>query len=246
LRKQGLLQTLQPAPGDRLSRQQLQQLVILTMHPEKVKMFDYSQLDALIADILIATEEDQSKAWWNSFLSWLKSFKSEQYENEFQWLVKFLESMSLSEQAVNFILYSLLILLTLTALGLVVYECYITGVFFRSGRKRRVTQVVAMSGEISAANKALKEIKMLDSSAQMAALFAYVIRSLTFQGNLPEDDSMTNQELSTYMQRHGAHYKNNFAQLVSIVDPVVYGNIVPTPDSLWTCWQQTERILADE
>ena len=245
LQQLGILQTLEPLPERYFSKHYLQQLNTLTKKSTQVQVFDRSELDGLLAALMLDTEAEQSQAWWNSFLAWLDSLKPEQYEHEYRWLVEFLQALSLSEQTVTTIIYAFLILIAVLAIALVLYECYIAGVFSRVAQQRRKksqTTVVQNYPDTFL----LAEIKKLNPCAQIAALLIYIIKYLSAQQQLPEASSLTNQEFSAYLQRHHSQQHKVFEQLIYSAEPVLYGNQQPSAESLQGCWQYADRILVNE
>ncbi len=244
LRQNGLINILEAPLPEQISLAKLRILQASVQLARKSRRLDESVLDALLADIYIAKPEDQETTWWKQFLDWLNSFKSEQYEQEFNWLVKFLQSITPSVETARTILYIVFSLIVLLAVGLVLRELHLAGILVR--RKYKSNQdnpIAANTRGKTEQGLSFSEIKQLDPSIQSIALLKNVTGHLVANENLPQNAALTNFELKQYLQGRNSSIAQVFSKLLLDVEPVLYGNSRPSSHELERCWHYAEQII---
>lgn len=245
LRQSGLTTALETPLPDDITLRQLKFLQTSTHTPNNLWALDKSVLDELLAGILVDQHDDDQSTWWTQFLNWLNSFKPEKYESEFGWLIKFLEAITPSEQVARIIMYTVFGITILLAAGLVIWELYVNGVFSRRKGNRphlsnqKVKPVVESRQRLSA-----MEIQQLAPEMQMVALYNNAISCLIEQAQLPGNPALTNFELQAYLHKHKSLAQTAFASLVANVEPVLYGELAPSKNSLECCWHNSQQILS--
>ena len=246
LKEKNLLTTIEPPIAEEITVLQLTALNSMLQQRDDIWALDSQGLEGLLAEIRIQVKKKPSEEWWNRFLAWLKSLKPEQYEVEFKWLVDILNALLPSEQMIKLFTTVMIYSLIAISLGIIVWEFYLTGAFSRFGFRRRANATGHPVPTVTVRSSlGLQEISRLAPVAQVAALLNYVIARLTEQKQLPEDPSLTNLELTHYLQQQDAPKKTAFSQLVRQSEPVLYGNKQPCAAILRKCWQNAELICSD-
>lgn len=242
----GLTKILEAPLPEQVSLGKLRILQASVQLASKSRRLDESILDALLADIYIAKPEDQETTWWKQFLGWLNSFKSEQYEQEFNWLVKFLQAITPSVETARTIMYIMFGLIILLAVGLVLRELHLAGVLVRRKHKSNPDNPIA-ENTLGKTKQPLSflEIKQLDPSTQSIALLKNVMGHLVAKENLPQNAALTNFELKQYLQSQNVSIAQVFSKLLLDVEPVLYGNSIPSSHQLERCWQYAEQIIKE-
>lgn len=244
LAENGVMATLQAPFPKQLSVTQLQMLQTATNLTDEVEVLDESGLNTLLASIYVEKNEDKTVDWWKQFLSWLNGFKPEKYETEFNWLIKFLEAITPSEQTASIMMYTSFGLIILLTIGLVLWELYLSGVFDRKRRRYKKHRQTTVKPIDSATNQlSFAEIKQLAPAIQSIALLKSVINQLMDKEILPNNSALTNLEFRQCLQSsHSSNYQS-FSQLLDIVEPVLYGDEIPSEQEIVQCWQHAEQIL---
>lgn len=244
LKKNGLVTSLEAPLPKQLSLTQLQMLQKAIIQTNKFEPLDESGLNALLAKIYIEKSDDQTIDWWKQFLSWLNGFKPEKFETEYNWLVKFLEAIIPSEQTARFIMYATFGLIILLAIGLVLWELYLSGIFYRKKHHHKKNIETAFK-PVNPKKKHLSfaEIKQLAPSLQSVALLKSVISQLMDTEFLPKNSALTNLELKQFLQTTRSSNSQPFSQLLNLVEPVIYGNEKPSEQAIKQCWLHAEKII---
>ncbi len=244
LRQSGLTPALEAPLPDNVSLAQLNFLQSSMRTSSNSRAIDISGLDELLASILIDHQDDDQSTWWKQFMEWLNSFKPEKYESEFGWLMKFLEAITPSEQVARIIMYVVFGITLLLAVGMVIWELYINGVFSRrKGNRRSLANQTVIPDVESRPSLTVTEIQKLAPGMQVVALYNNVISCLIERAQLPGDPALTNFELQAYLRKHKSLAQTAFASLVVNVEPVLYGKLTPTKNSLECCWNNAQQIL---
>lgn len=245
LQKRGVTPALDASLPDNITLAQLKFLHTSALVPVNSRTLDESGLDRLLAGILIDQQHDDQSTWWKQFLEWLNSFKPEKYESEFGWLMKFLEAITPSEQVARIIMYIVFGITLLSAIGMVIWELYMNGVFSRQkGNYSKLGNQKVMPVVESKRRLSVEEIQQLAPEMQVVALYNNVISYLIEQAQLPGNPALTNFELQASLRKHKSLAQTAFASLVANVEPVLYGGkLTPTKNSLECCWNSAQQIL---
>ncbi len=244
LKQNGLMATLEEPLPKQLSLTQLRMLQTATKLTNNVEILDELELNALLASIYTEKKPDNTVEWWKQFLNWLSGFKPEKYETEFNWLVKLLEAITPSEQTARYMMYATFALIILLAIGLVIWELYLSGVFYRKRRKNK-KQLQQASNSIHPSSKHLsfEEIKQLAPSVQSVALLKSMISQLMDKEILPKNSALTNLEFKQCLQTTHSSNSKPFSLLLNIVEPILYGDENPSEQAIKQSWQHAEQIL---
>ena len=242
----GVLDAIDPPIVEDVAVLQLMALATMLQQNDVNWVLDDQGLNDLLKGIRVFEKKDQSMEWWDRFLDWLKSKKPEKYEAEFQWLIKMINALMPSEQTLKIFTKVMIYCLIAISLGIIVWEIYLAGAFSRFGFQRKTNDAAKpVSTVTDQSGLVLAEVSQLSPSEQVSALLNYAITGLIDQQQLPEDRSLTNQEMSKYLQQKDAPAKHIFSQLVQQSEPVIYGNLQPGSVIVDQCWEMAELIHAD-
>lgn len=223
-----------------LQQYYIEYLANLLQSSERQRILNFAELDHLLHEIMIPEPQDQTDDFFNAFLEWLKSFHSEEHEQKFKRLLDFFESLSLSYHAMTIVVYALLFLTVLAGVSLIVYECYKAGLFNASKRQLAKESFTAMQKQRQQ-QLTISDIQRLGPDAQVVALLNHVIAVLIARRLLPNDSSLSNQELLQCLQQP---LNSEFSALVVAADFVLFAGSEPTPDQLQHCWRSAEGMIA--
>lgn len=203
---------------------------------------DYSGLDQLLKDTL-RKEHELPKSWWDQFVAWLKQYLPESEEEDYQWLVEFLEKIRIPQWVADTLFDVSMILIILIALGILANEWrYLPGTGWQRRRKRR-GQIATPETAAPINVTSLLDIQKLPLYHQLPALLLYVIANFEKSGDLPAQRSFTNRELLERLAKNQHDYRDYFFRLVSATESIVYGNQAPRESDVSQFMLETEKLL---
>ncbi len=239
-----LIDTMAGSLPEQFSRSQLQFLDTSIQTTDKRVNLDRTALGNLLAEIYVKDQQDQSNSLWRQFLGWLKNFKPENHELEFNWLVQFLERITPSEKTAKIIMYGAFTFIILLSGTLVIRELSIAGVFSRKKSGKKTNNLVFDDRNTDGEKPiSIEEIRQLEPHKQLPCLFKTVIAHLVDQGYLPANKVLTNQELKQNLQQHHSPSDKPFSSLLDEVEPVLYGGVEATEQKLKRSWEYAQKIL---
>ena len=245
LQSQKLLTAFEPPLLAEISLAQLEWLADSRHTLRKPSSIRQNGLDQLLANILETELKDPESEWWQAFLKWLDSLKAEDYEAEYQWLLRFIETIKPSKQSVLFFIYGSMALLVITSAWLVLGELYRAGVFaFVTGRRRPIAECKQRHEKISSSSATQQAINELPPHRQITVLLEQVIDVLAERKMIPRDTSLTHRQLLRYIGLHAAGPESIFAHLVQEAEPIVYGNRPVTDQVLEHYRRDVQTLLS--
>ena len=108
----------------------------------------------------------------------------------------------------------------------------------RSRKRESVVDAVNVSTTLS-----LSAIKQLPPKEQSVALLTSAIFHLKNKGHLPNNKALSNHQLNQHLQQHNLSLAADFSNLLTHVEPVIYGNITPSEPLLNDCWQSVTSLI---
>ena len=200
----------------------MEQLLDLALSPPRsVGRLDYDGLGQLLKNTYVATPEPK-KSWWDHFIEWLAQFLPETKKEDTQWLFDLLKALAPPEWVAAILLYGMMALIILIAVGVIVNEWRHYERARRRHRQRRAggdeNAPASVSGFLS-----LESVLKLPPEARGAAILRISIDSLMETGSLPSDKSYTNREYATYLSRLDSDKATTFAGLSAMAETALYG-----------------------
>ncbi|WP_347986104.1 hypothetical protein [Methylomonas sp. AM2-LC] len=228
--------------SDTVSLKQLQ-LLANSMQPSRQLLpVQHAELDKLLADIVITEARDPSAEWWQALLKWLDSLKGDDYEDKYQWLQQFLDTIKPSEQTVKMFFYALIGLLVLMSVWLVISELYYAGFLQKLTGKSKPRRIRQITPTIFSTQPAVIP-DQLSTQQQIAVWLNQVIDRLAEQQLIPLDHSLTYRQIQAYLSQQASPNLQLFQQLLSTAEPVVYGARPIDTDSLSRYRNTVQRLL---
>ncbi len=239
-----LVDTMAGYLPEQFSRAQLQFLEASIHETDEPVSLDRTALDNLLAEIYVEDQQDQGNRLWQQLLGWLEHFKPENHELEFNWLVRFLDTITPSEKTARIIMYGAFAIMILLSGALVIRELSIAGVFSRKKSGKKLNNPVFDSKDSNSEKLlSIAEIRQLEPHKQLTCLFKAVIAYLVEQGDLPANKVLTNQELQQSLHQHHSSSDKPFSLLLEEVEPVLYGGVPASEQKLRRSWQYAQKIL---
>lgn len=200
-------------------------------------------LDRLLAELLETDIKDPEAEWRQAFLKWLDSLKMDDYEAEYQWLLRWLKSIKPSEQTVLSFIYGSIALLVIASAWLVISELYFAGFFvFAAGKRQALHKPDHQSLLYSSAARPV--FSELSPPQQIAFLLEQVIDALAERKLIPRDASLTHRQMVYCLGQQAAGSETAFALLVRTAEPVLYGNR-PVDFKLLSDYRRNAEALLD-
>jgi hypothetical protein len=244
LKDQWLYTTVVPSLENDISLAQLEFLANSQHSLQNARSFQKTDLDQLLADILVTETQNSQWEWWKTFLKWLDSLKADEYEDEFQWLIRFMQTIKPSEQTMQFFIYGTIGLLVIASAWLVISELKVAGFFAKLTGKRKVSleqkldleQVVPVVAHQIA-------IHQLPPHQQIAVLLEQVIKMLMERELVPADATLTYRQIVYYLSQHAVTSEPTVAHLVQSAEPILYGNRPVAAQTLNDYWRDAQTLL---
>lgn len=187
---------------------------------------DYAGLDALLDDVFVEREVDDSL--WLRFLRWLEGHLKDGESPGLARFVRWLEDLDAPPWLGDVLLKGSIVLVVLLAIIVIGNEIRLARLF-RAPRPRRRTDATPRGPEDAPAARILsiEEIRRLAPREQAAAVLALVTSVLAERGWLSPGRSRTNGELVRELRARRQGLAEPFARLVATVDTVLYGDRIP-------------------
>ena len=188
-----------------------------------VERFDFAVLPELLARTLQA-EPKPTVSWWQRFKEWLAQKLRGSGESDYRWLTEFLKSLDPPDWVADLILRLSVALILLLALAVVVNElrsANLASWLQRRSRRQGASAVPATGG---AARLTWRDVTHLPAGRQPAALLRLVLEELIERGLLPDDQSLTNQEMLVRLGTAERAHAAPFAALAAAADSVLFGD----------------------
>ena len=244
LKNQWLYTTIVPSLENEVSLAQLEFLAA-SQHPlRNAPSLQQTGLDQLLADTLVTETKNSQWEWWKAFLKWLDSLKVDEYEDEFQWLIRFMQAIKPSEQTIQFFIYGTIALLVIASAWLVISELTVAGFFAKLTGKRKVLleqNLGIEQGVLSIAHP--KAIHQLSPHQQIAVLLEQVIKMLMERELVPVDATLTHRQIVHYLSQHAVTSEPAVAHLVHAAEPILYGNRPVAAQTLNDYWHDVQALL---
>ncbi len=191
--------------------------------PASVERFDFAALPELLARTL-EVEPSPPVSWWQRFRDWLAQKLRRSGESDYRWLTEFLKSLDPPEWLADLILRGSVAVILLLALSVVVNElraANLSSWLHRPRRAQRVSLVPAANGTVKSA---WKDVTDLPPGQQAVALLYLVLQELIERGFLPDDQSLTNQEMLARLGAAARMHAAHFSELAAAADAVLFGD----------------------
>lgn len=237
--QQKLLSTLEPKSARHYTLQQLMFLRNSQSPLQQAFRVEHAQLDPLLANLLTAGQENQQWPWWRTFLDWLDEFKAGDYQQEYQWLRRFLATIKPSEQTLHYFFYGMIAVLVLASAWLLTREIQLAGGLspLRFKRQPQHPVPIAASGQ-EATNR-----PPIDQSAkqQMAEMLAQTLDKIAERCSLPIDSSLSYRQILALLDRQQTVPGLN--RLLLTTEPILFGSRPASPETLAAYQRETQALL---
>jgi hypothetical protein len=243
LKSQGVLDSLVPSLPVEIN---LPRLTFLVDHQYVLRqpgLIHQDGLDKLIANILISDTNNELALWWESFLKWLDNLKPEEYEEQYQWLTRFLEAIRPKPDALLNFLYGVIFLLVCLSGWLIFSELRKSGYFLKPRGKTQPVDSVFTPHMLST-SAGLGNIQDLSPKLQIAAWLEQVVEALCSHHIIPDDQSLTHRQILHYLAQHNPTGITAFSDLLYTAEPILYGNKAVDGLILDTYRRNVQAVLA--
>jgi hypothetical protein len=210
--------------------------------PASVERFDFAALPELLARTL-EVEPTPPVSWWQRFKDWLAQKLRRSGEPEYRWLTEFLKSLDPPVWLADLILRGSVAVILLLALTVVVNEMRAANLSSWLHRRRRAQRISRVPAANGAAKLAWKDVADLPASQQPAALLYLVLQELIERGLLPDDQSLTNQEMLARLGAAARTHAAPFAELAAAADAALFGNRAVVAAQLAPLYQAARAIF---
>jgi hypothetical protein len=158
--------------------------------------------------------------WWNRLLEWLRERTSRRRGvDDTGWLAEWLSDLGRHETLLRMLGYGLFAAIVLVALGIVVNEMKIAGMFDARSHRRTVSADAAAPSMAHAATT--------PSTERFAALIERILAALTADERVSVDASATHRELVRSVRLHQRDEHASFVRLIDCAERVRYAPTWP-------------------
>jgi hypothetical protein len=197
----------------------LERLLDAESAPRDARTVSQESLAAALDD-LDRAEAKPRVTWWNRLLEWLRERMSRQRGDEDAgWLIEWLSDLGRHETLLRMLGYGLFAAIVLVALGIVVNEMKIAGVF--DARRRRDTESAAADAP------SIAHVPATPSTERFAALIDRILAALTADERVSVDAAATHRELVRSVRLHDSDEHASFVRLVDCAERVRYAPAWP-------------------
>ena len=187
---------------------------------------DYDGLDALIDEVLVVDEIDDSV--WNRFLRWLEQYVKDGASPGLERFAKWLKDLDAPPWLGDVLLKGSIVLIVLLAMIVVGNEIRLSGLIRRKWRPRKVdTQATVSSPKPRTPITSLDALRGLPPRQLAAGILDFVTTAFVERGWLSSSTSLTNGELVRQVGRRKSSLAGTFTGLVSGVENIIYGDRLP-------------------
>jgi hypothetical protein len=245
LKDQWLYTTVVPSLENDISLAQLEFLTASQRQLRSAPSIQQNDLDQLLADILVTETKNSQWEWWKAFLKWLDSLKVDDYEDEFQWLIRFMQTIKPSEQTIHLFIDGTIALLVIASVWLVINELTVAGFLAKLTGKRKVllAHQSSLGQGLDSSNARQIAIHQLSPHQQIAVLLEQVIKMLMERELIPADATLTHRQIVHYLSQHAVTSEPAVAHLVHAAEPILYGNRTVAAQTLNDYWRDVQALL---
>lgn len=184
---------------------------------------DFNGLDALLGDVLIENEVDDSV--WDRFLRWLEQYVKDDESSEFKRFLDWLDGLDAPPWLGDIIVNTSVVLIVLLALIVVGNELRLSGMLRRPRRKHGAPdRVVSPESSRKPRPKSLDQLRQLPPRELAAAILEIVTAAFAERGWLSSSSSLTNGELVRQIGQRQDSVARSFSSLISGIERIIYGD----------------------
>lgn len=189
--------------------------------PPPARSVPAESLRSILDELKQPAQAERPLTWLERFKRWLRTFLGQQESEKDSWLSRWLSGHSLSETARNILVYSLLTLVVLIAVGVVVNEVRVA----RKGRRKRDRAGVsgASGGSADALAARLLDLDAAARSERPSILLHMLVVTLVKSGRLQAERSLTHRELTARARFDDSFQRESFRRVAQLAERVVYG-----------------------
>jgi hypothetical protein len=191
---------------------------------------DYDGLDALIGEVLIVEEIDDSV--WDRFLRWLERYVRDGASPGLERFSKWLKGLDAPPWLGDVLLNGSIVLIVLLAIIVVGNEVRLAGLIRRKWRPRKIQKQAAVpTPEPRPRVTSLEELRGLPPRQLAASILEFVTAAFVERGWLSSSTSLTNGELVRQVGQRKSSLAGTFTGLVTGVEKIIYGDRLPDDEA---------------
>lgn len=156
------------------------------------------------------------------FRRWLRDVFQRNQNPDDSWLSRWLEDVNVPEAVTRAIVYSLMLLVVVLAVGVLINELRAAGILRRRG-SRQTHAGAAADMQASVADLTLADLESVTPRERPSALLRILVASLVKRGQLHSERSLTHRELVARAALDDAQ-RNCFGEVSGLSERSVYGN----------------------
>jgi len=214
---------------------------INTRHTTSTYGFDFQGLHSIL-DSTLVLEQERDLSMWRRFLNWLAGLFDKTENQQPDWLKEWLAKLSIPEGMTQALYTAMVILLSILFLAIVVAELRAAGI--RNWLKRRSQRYQLGDTKPPDSPDAMltwDAILRLPAREKILGSYNKLLHLLANKNLIPKDESLTNHELQTCLEKSLGGEQAVFRQLIRGVEATLYGDIPPDQNSIDQISRQTSR-----
>lgn len=181
-----------------------------------------TQLDPVLESLQQERPIDRPPTLFERFKRWLQSFIDRQQQDQDSWLGRWLRDVRVSEQAVSWLLYGLVALVIVLAIGVVWNEVRAAGLL-GGARRRRAASIAAGGAAEQQTVPTLADLERAPVRDRPSLLLRILIAKLVETGRLRTEKSLTHRELGALATFDAADQRDRFRRVAMMGERLLYG-----------------------
>jgi hypothetical protein len=200
---------------------ELQQVADRYAEPPTDAEVGLASLESVLETMRKEEEEARPLTWFERFKRWLRTMLSRQQQETDSALARWLKDFSIPETVRLVILYASIILIILLAIGVVINELRVAGVFRRGDAPQGRRAVGADGALIIDATDA--DLDAASADARVPLLLRMLVSTLVKSGRLRAERALTHSELGLRAKFDDTEQRECFRRVALLAERVVYG-----------------------
>jgi hypothetical protein len=200
---------------------ELQQVADRYAEPPTDAEVGLASLESVLETMRKEEEAARPLTWFERFKRWLRTMLSRQQQETDSALARWLKDFSIPETVRLVILYASIILIILLAIGVVINELRVAGVFRRGGAPQGRRAVGADGALIIDATDA--DLDAASADARVPLLLRMLVSTLVKSGRLRAERALTHSELGLRAKFDDTEQRECFRRVALLAERVVYG-----------------------